>query len=111
MCRCTPEIRTPWCGKPGCEAPKQKCPHCHDGCKECQPARKDLEQYKPAAPVTARPGTELVAYSPEPVVGLLEFQGCVIVATSGGVWRMVKDADGKDHFEPIPFKPERLGIE
>lgn len=23
MCRCTPEIRTPWCGKPGCEAPEQ----------------------------------------------------------------------------------------
>jgi hypothetical protein len=21
MCRCTPEIRTPFCGKPGCEAP------------------------------------------------------------------------------------------
>lgn len=21
MCRCTPEIRTPWCGKPGCETP------------------------------------------------------------------------------------------
>ena len=32
MCKCTPEIRTPWCGKPGCEMPKQptvtekKCP-------------------------------------------------------------------------------------
>ncbi|MCP5006174.1 MAG: hypothetical protein GY941_19870 [Planctomycetes bacterium] len=24
MCRCTPEIRTPWCGKKGCEAPPQK---------------------------------------------------------------------------------------
>lgn len=24
MCVCTPEIRTPWCGKPGCEMPKQK---------------------------------------------------------------------------------------
>ena len=23
MCRCTPEIRTPWCGKPGCEWPVQ----------------------------------------------------------------------------------------
>ena len=21
MCRCTPEIRTPWCGKIGCEIP------------------------------------------------------------------------------------------
>lgn len=21
MCKCTPEIRTPWCGKPGCEYP------------------------------------------------------------------------------------------
>ena len=24
MCRCTPEIRTPFCGKPGCEWPPQK---------------------------------------------------------------------------------------
>jgi hypothetical protein len=23
MCRCTPEIRTPFCGKPGCESPSQ----------------------------------------------------------------------------------------
>lgn len=23
MCRCTPEIRTPFCGKPGCEFPRQ----------------------------------------------------------------------------------------
>ena len=23
MCRCTPEIKTPFCGKPGCEWPKQ----------------------------------------------------------------------------------------
>lgn len=22
MCKCTPEIRTPWCGKPGCEWPE-----------------------------------------------------------------------------------------
>ncbi len=26
MCQCTPEIRTPWCGKPGCEMPKQESP-------------------------------------------------------------------------------------
>ena len=24
MCKCDPRIRTPWCGKPGCEMPKQK---------------------------------------------------------------------------------------
>lgn len=29
MCRCTPEIRTPFCGKPGCEMPAQK-PHVLD---------------------------------------------------------------------------------
>jgi len=23
MCVCTPEKRTPWCGKPGCEGPEQ----------------------------------------------------------------------------------------
>ncbi len=26
MCKCTPEIRTPWWGKPGCEAPSQQHP-------------------------------------------------------------------------------------
>lgn len=24
MCKCTPEIKTPFCGKPGCELPPQK---------------------------------------------------------------------------------------
>lgn len=24
MCRCTPEMRTPFCGKPGCEWPEQE---------------------------------------------------------------------------------------
>ena len=23
MCKCNPNIRTPWCGKPGCTAPRQ----------------------------------------------------------------------------------------
>lgn len=26
MCKCTPNIRTPFCGKPGCEWPKQVQP-------------------------------------------------------------------------------------
>lgn len=26
MCQCTPEIRTPWCGKPGCEPPPDATP-------------------------------------------------------------------------------------
>jgi hypothetical protein len=26
MCKCTPEIKTPFCGRPGCEAPPQKPP-------------------------------------------------------------------------------------
>ena len=26
MCKCTPEIRTPFCGRPGCEWPDQKPP-------------------------------------------------------------------------------------
>ena len=26
MCVCTPAIKTPWCGKPGCEMPKQNRP-------------------------------------------------------------------------------------
>lgn len=32
MCQCTPEIRTPFCGKPGCEWPKQDMPWC-DSCQ------------------------------------------------------------------------------
>jgi hypothetical protein len=24
MCKCTPELRAPWCGKPGCEQPPQE---------------------------------------------------------------------------------------
>jgi hypothetical protein len=31
MCKCTPEIRTPYCGKPGCEWPSKvvkKCASC-----------------------------------------------------------------------------------
>ena len=51
MCKCTPEIRTPFCGKPECGWPKQKimkpdppCPYCgrtdhimllHNGNNEC----------------------------------------------------------------------------
>jgi hypothetical protein len=27
MCRCTPEIRTPFCGKPGCTWPEQRVPN------------------------------------------------------------------------------------
>ena len=30
MCQCTPEIKTPFCGKPGCEWPKQKIEVVHD---------------------------------------------------------------------------------
>ena len=26
MCKCTPEIRTPFCGKPGCERPQLAAP-------------------------------------------------------------------------------------
>lgn len=29
MCKCTPEIRTPFCGRPGCEWPPQKAPPAH----------------------------------------------------------------------------------
>jgi len=29
MCKCTPEIRTPFCGRPGCEWPPQKAPEAH----------------------------------------------------------------------------------
>lgn len=31
MCKCTPEIRTPFCGKPGCEAPEANVNRYHVG--------------------------------------------------------------------------------
>lgn len=35
MCHCNPEIRTPWCGKLGCETPQQ-IDKCQNGaCKKC----------------------------------------------------------------------------
>lgn len=30
MCKCTPGIKTPFCGKPGCEWPQQKLEVVHD---------------------------------------------------------------------------------
>lgn len=32
MCKCTPAMRTPFCGAPGCEWPRQAAPNCkhHD---------------------------------------------------------------------------------
>ena len=30
MCKCTPGIKTPWCGKLGCERPVQDPPTLHD---------------------------------------------------------------------------------
>lgn len=35
MCKCTPEIRTPFCGKPGCEGPKGQA----SSAKLCYPQR------------------------------------------------------------------------
>lgn len=35
MCKCTPEIRTPFCGKPGCEWPPQQA---------ARPTIEELEQ-------------------------------------------------------------------
>jgi hypothetical protein len=29
MCQCTPEIKTPFCGRPGCEWPPQRPPEPH----------------------------------------------------------------------------------
>lgn len=31
MCKCTPEVRTPFCGKPGCEAPEANVNRYHVG--------------------------------------------------------------------------------
>lgn len=31
MCVCTPNKRTPWCGKPGCEKPSQSPPNTQSG--------------------------------------------------------------------------------
>ena len=44
MCKCTPSIRTPWCGKPGCEIspvsteniPCTKCAVVHPDKMDCE---------------------------------------------------------------------------
>lgn len=35
MCKCTPEIRTPWCGKLGCETPTQLLPEFQAATAQC----------------------------------------------------------------------------
>lgn len=41
MCRCTPEMRTPFCGKPGCEWPAPAPRRGPDG-ETLQPNRQEL---------------------------------------------------------------------
>lgn len=54
MCKCRPNIRTPFCGKPGCEWPEQKPqPKPDDACRWCGfthgpqcPVVKSIEFYE-----------------------------------------------------------------
>src|SRR5262245_5390307 len=64
MCKCTPELRTPFCGKPGCEWPKpQTVPPGYDVIGDT-PLREQITQAVNAAlqPFLHKlPGVELLA--------------------------------------------------
>lgn len=43
-------------------------------------------------------------------ISLCDFKGTLYAAAAGGVYRLVKDADGKEHFEPVIFTCPAEGI-
>ena len=45
MCKCTPELKTPFCGNPGCESPPQKLEVAHDHVAEKLDEMADLCEY------------------------------------------------------------------
>lgn len=53
MCRCTPSIRTPFCGKPGCVAPGGYQPHPMQGAPMPPPQQQALPESDDAPPVRA----------------------------------------------------------
>ena len=77
MCKCTPEIRTPFCGRPGCEWPEQK----------------------------PRPGEPAVVKAIVGEIAAAEYAGdvkaiaCVIIDKDGDVRTLVAYSDG--HKIPI----------
>lgn len=52
MCVCTPEIRTPYCGNPGCEWPAQKRVNLELSPTQCRTALKVLVAYQEIAKQT-----------------------------------------------------------
>jgi hypothetical protein len=51
MCVCTPNVRTPWCGKPGCEEPAQWSPRPQPGSTFAQEFWKELCGWKGHVPI------------------------------------------------------------
>jgi len=101
MCKCTPNIRTPFCGKPGCEWPEVKS---GDISPELS-GRVDLEEYVGAGAklksfempahsgLKKRKGLKLLAVPPEAeaVVNMMSFKGQVLIACTGGIYELIDD--------------------
>lgn len=47
MCRCRPEVRTPFCGRPGCEWPPQKEALTVTRCSSCREIRETVRFHDP----------------------------------------------------------------
>lgn len=54
MCKCTPECRTPFCGKTGCEWPPQKAPTPATPAQAEELAKKAVGDYLTACRMTDR---------------------------------------------------------
>ena len=46
MCKCTPTIRTPFCGKPGCEWPSHSHHYTQNGTIQEEPVKTEIESLK-----------------------------------------------------------------
>ncbi len=94
MCKCTPEIRTPFCGKPGCEAPELQKFGPNDDPTRLPPdgsVRVDgFERFDAELPECKR------------IVDMREFNGHLYVATDRGVYRLVGDKFERLEFVTIP---------
>lgn len=56
---------------------------------------------------TIQPGTKLIAYTDDKIIGIIEFKLDLYVATEGGVWKMITDETGTQRFVKIDFVERR----
>ena len=88
MCRCTPEIRTPWCGKQGCERPVQVMPwKAHEinktfVCENCGMIPEDLDFDKGCKQAKAK--EPIMCDRCGGIVPELIDIGCMCARTKGG---------------------------